>query len=400
MSIQFKYLVVVITCGLIYIFITTGCLAVKQESHITTPSVSQTASPVRSITSAPFLSNIDETKTDLIAFVGIYKQTKSIAIMTSDGQNIKFLTNELGDDYYPQWSPDGKRIIFLSNRGLSDGQDYRHDLWSFNLEDENLTQLTKEGTVRNSPFTTFVLSSDGNRIIHSFEPVQMLNLQHSKTESLGLRLEKPISWSPDGKQIALVGLTEETFGGTPGRFLAIITPEGESLINKETYGIATINSLAWSPDSQTLAIGTYFSLRGEGDLRFVSISQDRDISIEVRLSDSFDLVKKESINDVAWSPDGKKIAFRLTTSALLTRSLANFGYIYITDSNLVDTLPITSENLLCNNPQWSPDSAKLVFACQGENENTDIWIVDRDASNLRRLTNTPTYEGEPVWQPK
>jgi len=52
-----------------------------------------------------------------IAFVSRHSNQTEISVMTSEGSNIKRLTNDPSFDVLPVWSPDGTRIAFLSNRG-------------------------------------------------------------------------------------------------------------------------------------------------------------------------------------------------------------------------------------------------------------------------------------------
>src|SRR5690606_30696580 len=48
---------------------------------------------------------------------------------------------------------------------------------------------------------------------------------------------------------------------------------------------------------------------------------------------------------------------------------------------------------------WSPDGSMLAFM-SNRSGNNDIWIVNRDGSGLRNLTNTPNAsEGSPTWSP-
>ena len=42
--------------------------------------------------------------------------TAEIYVMDTDGGNPQNLTNDLNDDRHPSWSPDGKRIVFSSER--------------------------------------------------------------------------------------------------------------------------------------------------------------------------------------------------------------------------------------------------------------------------------------------
>jgi TolB protein len=40
-----------------------------------------------------------------------------IYLMNADGSGMVRVTRDRGDDSSPAWSPDGKRIVFSSNRG-------------------------------------------------------------------------------------------------------------------------------------------------------------------------------------------------------------------------------------------------------------------------------------------
>lgn len=75
--------------------------------------------------------------------------------MNADGSNQLRLTFNDGDDSFPDWSPDGTKIVFSSQRNGSDYQIYVMD-----VNGQNPTQLT------NSPGRNFepVWSPDGTRI--------------------------------------------------------------------------------------------------------------------------------------------------------------------------------------------------------------------------------------------
>ncbi len=50
-------------------------------------------------------------------------------------------------------------------------------------------------------------------------------------------------------------------------------------------------------------------------------------------------------------------------------------------------------------PAWSPDGRQLVFVGQVD-EVRDVFVVDRDGQNLRRLTSDAQVEANPVWSPR
>lgn len=57
-------------------------------------------------------------------------QNLDIFAVRTDGSNLTQLTYHPGDDMCPQWSPDGKRVYFISSRGNEDGW---YNVWSMNF---------------------------------------------------------------------------------------------------------------------------------------------------------------------------------------------------------------------------------------------------------------------------
>ena len=49
-------------------------------------------------------------------------------------------------------------------------------------------------------------------------------------------------------------------------------------------------------------------------------------------------------------------------------------------------------------PAWSPDGTRLAFSSTRDG-NPEIYVVNRDGSNLRRLTNHPGIDITPTWSP-
>ncbi len=47
---------------------------------------------------------------------------------------------------------------------------------------------------------------------------------------------------------------------------------------------------------------------------------------------------------------------------------------------------------------YSPDGKRIAY-CQSEGPNTDIWVMNSDGSNARRLTKDPSIDVSPTWSP-
>jgi TolB protein len=94
----------------------------------------------------------------------------------------------------------------------------------------------------------------------------------------------------------------------------------------------------------------------------------------------------------AWSPDAKSIAYTSYASGFPDIIVAE---IYQGRNNRPAHGSDRVHNFL---PAWSPDGSKLAFMSQRDG-NPEIYIVNRDGSGLRRLTNHPENDVTPTWSP-
>jgi|GEM_PF-3158666 len=358
-----------------------------------------------------------ESQEGLIAFAGDNEQTTSIGLMTSDGQDIRYVTDDAGNELLPKWSPDGQYLAYLSDRQIPlDEYDQQfYDLWLLSVSNEKPARLTNEGQV-DKYLTTFAWSPDSDKIVYIAWPtgVKVIDLTDLSDETLGIHFSPPFAWSVKDE----LAIADHSFLHTAiislailaSDFAPVLPPEESYFVAGGHYPLNTAHSMAWSPDGEQLAIGSSFALRGPSDLRIVSIVED-EVVTQASLAEKFGnrdswfptFPPPTEITDVAWSPDGTMIAFRFSNRNDIIKEPEddNIEQIYITNNELTELLSVTPENIRCNYPQWSPDSTRLVFACQGEGEeNSDVWLVYKDGSDLRQLTNTPTYEGQPMWQPE
>ena len=80
--------------------------------------------------------------------------------------------------------------------------------------------------------------------------------------------------------------------------------------------------------------------------------------------------------------------------------------IYVMDIEGKNLRRITNNRDQDRHPSWSPDGKRIVFTTYSggqdfvpANANADIYVIDADGKNQQRLTNNPRSEWEPSWSP-
>jgi TolB protein len=99
-----------------------------------------------------------------IVFASERDNDSEIYIMNADGSEQKRLTHQKGDDSHPHFSPDGRRIIFNSARTTPDltidWVRQIHEIFTMNIDGSDVKQISRFGTVSTYPS----ISPDGKKI--------------------------------------------------------------------------------------------------------------------------------------------------------------------------------------------------------------------------------------------
>ncbi|ABL00916.1 WD-40 repeat-containing protein [Pelobacter propionicus DSM 2379] len=222
-----------------------------------------------------------------IAFVSTRSGNKEIAIMDWDGHDTRQLTRNHSINLNPDFSPNGREIIFTSYKRHNPDL-YRRPLSSpvevavSHREGLNITGAWSPDGSR----IALALSKDGNSEIYTIardgsSPVRLTS--HPA-------IEISPTWSPNGSQIAFVSDRL----GKPQIF--IMNADGTGVRRLTTNGGYNVNP-RWSPKGDKIA---YARMEGGG----FQIH-----TINVNGSDDTQLTSSGSSENPAWSPDGRLIAF-------------------------------------------------------------------------------------------
>ena len=146
----------------------------------------------------------------------IYSMGGALWRQRVDSNTAQQITDGAGYDYQPDWSADGKSVVYVS---------YQHDameLWLLDLASGNTKQITKNGAVNVEPRWSpdgkqiaFVSTSDGGRF-HIFNlMMEFGTMAHSRrslmtrranchaTTTRNMTQKFNPTWSRDGKRIAV-----------------------------------------------------------------------------------------------------------------------------------------------------------------------------------------------------
>ena len=102
----------------------------------------------------------------------------------------------------------------------------------------------------------------------------------------------------------------------------------------------------------------------------------------------------DSCMQPTFSPDGAKIAY-------IKQIGEDISEIFLIDSDREETRLTTLETIT-KDPTWSPDGSKLAFSSTGlkgnkNKENLDIYIINLNGEELRRLTQNNWVDEQPSW---
>lgn len=164
--------------------------------------------------------------------------------MNFDGSGVTQLTREVFQNYSPEWSPDDKRLVFVSNRATGSGRGIG-DIFVMNANGSAQTRLTANGFDNGSP----TWSPDGKQIAWTrynnvYGSIWVMNADGSGQRAVTPELpylDHPV-WSPDGSRIAF----DCDADGDDWNEITVVNPDGSGF--KEIYDPGGTLQDAWMGD--------------------------------------------------------------------------------------------------------------------------------------------------------
>jgi dipeptidyl aminopeptidase/acylaminoacyl peptidase len=115
-----------------------------------------------------------------------------------------------------------------------------------------------------------------------------------------------------------------------------------------------------------------------------------------------DLWAFKSIGNVALSPDGRRVAFSMhSTDKAKNEQQSAIWLLHLDEQGhaMEEPRQLTSGSKNDINPVWAPDSRRLLFLSDREGERNQLWLINTDGGEARKLTNMLNGVNEAVWSP-
>jgi Tol biopolymer transport system component len=256
-----------------------------------------------------------------------------IYVMNIDGTGLANLTNspDLSESGV-RWLPDGQWLIYLQSYDSAKrlpSEDNFSDIYVFDINQTTSLNLTHHSPGR--IVYRYTVSPNGQQVVFISEPapgigqppppgmdfvpdrpetLSVVNLDGSGRLDLidnpsGYEIRQ-LAWSPDSQRIALtVGVQQEDGGYIHD--IHLINPDGTQHVNITKTADAFESEPVWSPDGQQLAVSCNYSQGGVYSKNEMTGIQffGRDGTAQIACIDLPDTYAAE---DIKWSPDGQRVA--------------------------------------------------------------------------------------------
>jgi Tol biopolymer transport system component len=314
---------------------------------------------------------------------------RGIYLLATDGSREIALVQHPAHDYAPIWTADGKRVLFVSDRGGAPG------FWVLGVDEgkpqgdprlikPNVGQITPLGMTDNGSFYRGISLERNNiyvagldaataRLTSSPEIVSQRFVGHNSVPA----------WSPNGESIAYIARTMG-FENSTIVIRSVKTDEERELPPEMSFGF----ELAWSPDGRTL-LASARDAKGRWAMYQID-AQTGKTSLIVQAGSTC----SEGCAPKGWFPDGKSIFYVRRVPA----DKPFEGRLGIARRNLkteAEEELFAYENFALRFATLSPDGRQFAaWLIDNENRRKTIILIPTDKSQARELLQVDDASSE------
>jgi Tol biopolymer transport system component len=258
-----------------------------------------------------------------------------VFVINADGSGRRRLTTARGNDFSPTWSPDGRRLVFRSDRDRRDPPDLNNEFYVICADGSGERRLTVTPEIQErSP----AFAPGGEWLAFAGESREgVLDLyvmrpngsgRRNLTADLDCGAEYP-SWSPDGRRVAF-----HCFQTLDNLEIYVIDLD-TGRPSRVTRNDAEDSFPAWSPDGDLI-------LFSSGDADLYAVRPDGTGRRRVTRGPAIEAF-------ASWSPDGRRIAFASD------RGRAKQDYqVYVSEASGTGARRVTAGAASHFTPAWQP----------------------------------------------
>jgi Tol biopolymer transport system component len=334
----------------------------------------------------------------------VFDMMGDLFTVPATGGKATVLTKGIAFDSHPRWSPDGKKILFSSDRSGAE------NIWWIDLEKKDTFQVTKE---RDQNFPSATWTPDGDYIVYSKGKMQVqLYLVHKNGGAGTQLISTPATYktidpavSADGRYIYFSGRTG------PWNYNAALPQYELAVYDRETSKVHRITSRygsAFTPvlsrDGQWLVYGSRFEDKTGLVLRNLGTGDERWLAYPVQRDDQESIATMGVLPGMAFTPDSKAV-------------IASYGgkiHRVPMDGSAPTEIPFSVDLELEMGPRLafkypvsdsayglatqirdavpSPDGRKLAFTVLDR-----LYVMDYPKGTPKRLTTHEFVEAQPSW---
>src|SRR5438552_2034317 len=296
----------------------------------------------------------------------------NIYVTPAAGGKARKVTDTPWDSASPRWSPDGRRIAFLSNR---DGD--RDNVFVVDASEGEAKQLTNVDDI----VTEIAWRPDGRTIAFS---AGVGLLDYVGLADLTGRMEKLVAFPNSECSIGGEPGPDRNRDGDRDNVFVVDASEGEA--KQLTNVDEIVTEIAWRPNGTTIAFSA-----GVGLLDYVGrVDLTGRMEKLVAFPNSECSIGGEPGRPEPWSPDGLELAF--------VSNLHDHLDIGIIDLETRRVRWAVENRWDKTMPLWSPDGRRIAYL-ENHDGNIQLKTVSRDGSGVRSVSPARGSASHAAWHP-